>query len=83
MERGSYNEKNGMQMTGNDVEVSSGLRCSTPIYQIVDFFSVAHIVSLSSLYIPLAERLKDPNEGIDAALRLQRYRPGLVEESRT
>lgn len=51
-----------------DLQVPSGLRQDTPIHRIVDFFSVAHVVTSKSLYIPQADRLKDPNEGIDAAL---------------
>ncbi|SEK71313.1 hypothetical protein SAMN05216387_102427 [Nitrosovibrio tenuis] len=51
-----------------DLKVPKGLRHDTRIHRIVDFFSVAHLVTSGSLYIPLAERLKDPNEGIDAAL---------------
>ncbi len=51
-----------------DLQIPSGLRHDTPIHRIVDFFSLAHAVTSSSLYIPQAERLKDPNEGMGAAL---------------
>lgn len=51
-----------------ELKAPSGLRQDTPIHRIVDFFSVAHFVTSNRLYIPQAERLKDPNEGIDAAL---------------
>jgi hypothetical protein len=53
-----------------DFQVSSGLRDDMQIHRIVDFFSVAHLLTSNSLYIPLAERLIDPNEGIDSALDL-------------
>ena len=53
-----------------DVHLPSSLPRDTPIYRIIDFFSAAHLVTTNSLYIPTAERLKDPNEGIDAALDL-------------
>jgi hypothetical protein len=53
-----------------NLKVPSGLRHDTPIHRTVDFFSVANILTSNSLYIPLAERLKDSNEGIDAALDL-------------
>jgi len=53
-----------------ELRIPLGLRPDTPIHRIVDFFSVAHVVIASNLYIPLAERLTDPNEGIDAALDL-------------
>src|SRR5687768_7005838 len=53
-----------------DIHVPSSLPRNTPIYRIIDFFSAAHRVTTNSLYIPIAERLKDSNEGIDAALDL-------------
>ena len=51
-----------------DLQAPLGLRQDTPIHRIIDFFSAAHGVTSNSLYIPQANRLKDPNEGIDAAL---------------
>lgn len=53
-----------------DVRTSPSLGDDTPIHRIVDFFSVAHLLTSNILYIPLGERLKDPNEGIDSALDL-------------
>ena len=47
------------------------LRRTTSVYRIIDFFSAAQLIGHGNLFVPLATRLSDANEGIDQSLMIQ------------
>jgi hypothetical protein len=56
--------------------IDPGLKIDTPIYRIVDFFAAANLIETGNLYIPLASKFHDPNEGIESAITVQSYSSG-------
>jgi hypothetical protein len=49
-------------------EINDTLKPTTPIYRIIDFFSAAKLIRKLLLFVPLATRFSDANEGIDQSL---------------
>ena len=47
------------------------LEHSTALTRIIDFFSAADLITSRRLYIPLAKKFQDPNEGVEASIDLQ------------
>jgi hypothetical protein len=48
----------------------------TSLYRIVDFYCAANLVTTGDLYVPLASRFQDPNEGIEASIAIQAIASG-------